>query len=381
MNASAPEGLYIHIPFCRQACRYCDFYFTVSLHKADRFVHAVRREMARRREEEPGAGKPTLRSLYLGGGTPSVLSDENLKSIRDEGFLRYDMAPDLEFTLEANPDDLSPDRLSFFRSLGINRLSIGIQSFLESDLTFMRRSHSAKQARQSVEDAARAGFQNISIDLIYGLPGQSAAGWERNLREALSLPVQHISAYHLSFEEGTVFDHWRKKGRIAPVEDEDSLRFYGMLREQLAKAGFEHYEISNFARSGYPSRHNQLYWSGRPYQAVGPSAHAFDGRRRSWNVSSLEAYLEGVEQGKPVREQEDLTVEERYHDRLITTLRTSRGIDVADIHADFGPAWRDHFLSESARFLEEGMLKEDGGTIRMAPEHWLETDRVLRGLF
>ena len=238
------KGIYIHIPFCRKACRYCDFYFSVSLHYMDEFVDSLVEEIRIKGEQDPGN---TLDTLYLGGGTPSVLSDSNIGRILEAIHQHYNFRDSPEWTIECNPDDLDENTLKNLKKNGFNRLSIGIQSFQEKDLLLMRRSHGARQAEASVKKAASAGFDNISMDLIYGIPGQSIREWEENIELSLLLPISHISAYHLTFEPGTVFDHWRKKGRLTPVAEEESLEKYQIMRKALLPAGFKHYELSNFA--------------------------------------------------------------------------------------------------------------------------------------
>ena len=284
-------------------------------------------------------------------------------------------------TLEVNPDDLEETRLKDYRRMGWNRLSIGIQSFLQKDLDLMRRSHDSRGAERSIQLGRKAGFENISIDLIYGIPGQDRAGWEFNLERALSFGVDHLSAYHLSFEEGTVFDLWRKKGRIRPVEDEESEVFYSLLREKSAKAGFEHYEISNFARPGKRSRHNQVYWSGEPYAGYGPSAHSYDGSGRSWNQASMKKYMEFLEQGELPGESEELSLVDRYHDYLLTSLRTSSGADPANMEKCFGRKIRDHFEEKALLFQAEGSMVLRKGNWIIEPGHWLRADYIMREMF
>ena len=370
--------MYLHIPFCRQACRYCDFFFSVSLKYMDPYVDALVRELELRSEEAVDA---TLNTIYLGGGTPSLLTPQHLEQLLDVIHRYYSFRSDPEITIECNPDDLTPEFLALLKKCGFNRLSIGIQSFISRDLELMRRSHSSKQAKQCVYDAAEAGFENMTIDLIYGIPGQTSQEWENNLKLAVSLPVDHISAYHLTFEPGTVFDHWRKKKRLVPVHEEESVHLYKILREQLEEAGFDHYEISNFARDDKRSEHNQLYWSGDPYLGCGPSAHSYDGTHRSWNISSLPKYLEGMEKKLPVRETEELSPEEAYHDYLITYLRTSQGADPEYILHKFGNRVSDHFDRESRRLLEGNTLLNKEDRLIIPPDKWLIADHILKDLF
>ncbi len=375
----AVGGLYIHIPFCRQACRYCDFYFTVSHHYQDQFTAALLKELEIRvSEHEKGT---RLETLYLGGGTPSLLRPDNLERIVDMVQRTYGFSEGLEMTIECNPDDLDSSQLGIFRELGFNRISIGIQSFRNEDLKLMRRSHNAEQAQRAVHDAAAAGFNNITVDLIYGIPGQTVPDWRENILRALELPVNHISAYHLTFEPGTVFDHWKKKGRISPVPEDESIAMYRLLREELTGAGFEHYEISNFAREGWRSRHNQLYWSGRPYLGFGPSAHSFTGSNRHWNVASLKQYLKSLEEGAVVSEKEELSEKERYHDYLITSLRTCEGADLNLILERFGESVRKDFTVKCGQFIKEGLMFEQGSRVAIEPDSWLLADHIMRDLF
>ena len=371
-------GIYIHIPFCRQACRYCDFYFSVSLKYMDKFVDVLVEEIRLKGETSPGR---SLESLYLGGGTPSILSTKHLDKIISAIHRYHSFVEHSEWTIECNPDDLNPGLINYLLETGFNRLSIGIQSFHEKDLKIMRRSHNARQAETSVRLASSGGFDLISMDLIYGIPGQSLSEWDENIDLALSLPLSHLSAYHLTFEPGTVFDHWRKKGRLTPTPEEESLEQYRILREKMRMAGFDHYELSNFCREGAVSKHNMLYWSGKPYLGLGPSAHSFDGDRRSWNVSSLKTYIELLASGKEIHQTEELTVHERYHDYLITSLRTRWGADPDYIEYSFGAHYRRHFEKQAQVFIESGSMLNASGSLIIEPGQWMITDHILRALF
>lgn len=372
------RGIYIHIPFCRKACRYCDFFFSVSLQYLDRFVDTLVEEIRQKGEANPGR---SLETLYLGGGTPSLLSSAHLEKIINAIHRYHTFRASPEWTMECNPDDLNIGMVKKLRKMGFNRLSIGIQSFHEKDLEIMRRSHKADQAETSVKLAASSGFDNITIDLIYGIPGQSLTEWEENIEKAISLPVSHLSAYHLTFEPDTVFDHWRKKGRLLPVPEKDSVDQYRILREKLLPVGFDHYELSNFGRGGSVSEHNMLYWSGKPYLGLGPSAHSFDGERRSWNISSLKGYMERVASGKETGETEHLSTGEKYHDYLITSLRTRWGADPVYIEKEYGKLFRNHFEKQAQPFLERGSMFGAEGKLVIDPERWLITDHILRALF
>jgi len=372
------RGIYIHIPFCRLACRYCDFNFSVSLHYLDNFVDALVKEI--RKKGESNAGR-SLETLYLGGGTPSLLSASQLEKILNAIHSYHTFQENPEWTIECNPDDLDRTTIKKLHQLGFNRLSIGIQSFLQRDLEIMRRSHTAEQAVSSVRQASSEGFDNITIDLIYGVPGQTSAEWEENIEKALSLPISHLSAYHLTFEPGTVFDHWRKKRKLLPVPEEKSVEQYKILREKLFSAGFDHYELSNFGRGALVSKHNMLYWSGLPYLGLGPSAHSFDGERRSWNISALKKYMDRITTGEDIGETEHLTSKELYHDYLITSLRTKWGADPVHIEETFGLQFRMHFETQAQAFLEHGSMIVRAGSLVIEPEHWLITDHILRTLF
>jgi oxygen-independent coproporphyrinogen-3 oxidase len=372
------KGIYIHIPFCRQACRYCDFYFTVSLKFLDRFVDALVEEI--RNKGEKHAGNP-VDTLYLGGGTPSLLSMFQLEKILDAIHRYYSFQKNPEWTIECNPEDVDESRVKTLKEYGFNRLSMGIQSFYDRDLELMRRSHDASQAEFSVKKAAAGGFDNITIDLIYGIPGQVSALWEGNIEKALSLPISHLSAYHLTFEPRTVFDHWIKKGKLLPVPEKRSIEQYNILREKTKSAGFGHYELSNFGLGGIVSRHNLLYWSGDSYVGFGPSAHSFNRKQRSWNISSLKAYMEGIEGADEIEERELLSPKEQYHDYLITSLRTKWGADPEYIEEFFGKQVRIHFEKKIKTFIEGSSMYTASGRVLIEPGKWLITDHILRSLF
>lgn len=323
----------------------------------------------------------TLETLYLGGGTPSLLSPNNLDTILHTVQHCFNIKADAEVTIECNPENITPSLLDHMNKLGFNRLSIGIQSFQEKELKLMRRSHNRDQALQSIEYATASGFENISIDLIYGIPGQSLKSWKENLSQALDLPITHLSAYHLTFEPGTLLDHWRKKEKIIPIPEELSVKQYALLREMLTVAGFDHYEISNFAVKEKLSEHNMLYWSGRPYLGLGPSAHSFDGTDRWWNVTSLKKYMEGMTTGREVRQLEKLSQRERYHDYLITSLRTRWGADPDHIIDQFGEKVFNHFQDQVQTFLEAKTVWKRDNHIAIHPDHWMVTDHILKKLF
>ncbi len=371
------SGIYIHVPFCRQACRYCDFYFTVSLKYRDDYVVALLKEIELRKSQ---LGSSIVDTIYFGGGTPSVLSPEHLESILVQLRADFTISNNAEITLEANPDDLSLSYLEGLKILGFNRLSIGVQSFHEDDLSLMRRSHTETQATEAIKDAAKAGFNNINMDLIYGVPGLSMKKWERNLLDTMELPVQHLSAYHLTYESGTIFDHWKKKGKLFEVEETISVEQYKLLREISSASGFEHYEISNFALEGHRSRHNTAYWENKAYLGLGPAAHSYDGEHRSWNVSSVKRYIDELEKGGIFNEKETLTEKDRFNENLIISLRAKWGVDMKYIRSAFDAATHKAFLQAATPHIESGVLLLQEDTLTIDPEQWLKADMVLRDL-
>lgn len=364
------SGIYIHIPFCRQICRYCDFHHSASLARKDEMLVAISRELDDRQVE---IASGSVRTLYFGGGTPSVCTPEEIGSLVRQVRELWDVDAFEEVTLEANPDDLSPEYLAGLRAAGIDRLSIGIQSFHDAHLERMNRRHTAQAAVEAVQDAQRAGFGNITIDLIYGLPWMAPEEWQYNLDRAVALGVQHISAYHLTIEPRTVFG---KQG-LQPVDEAVSERHFAMLRETLLKAGFEHYEVSNFALPGFRAKHNSSYWHGEPYLGAGPSAHSYDGAGyRSWNVASNKLYLEGAS-----REAEQLTKTDLLNEYLMTRLRTAEGISLEYLAARFGAAEADRVAARCADFVASGDMCRTPEGFAIPPEKFLVSDFVIAELF
>ncbi len=367
-------GIYLHIPFCRKRCHYCDFFKSTDLSQKARLLEGLKKEMESRSSE---LASEEINTIYLGGGTPSVLLVDELKGLLDTIFLNYRVSPEAEITMEANPDDLSQAVLSFLREIGFNRLSMGIQSFSETDLKLMNRRHGVMQAIQSVKWAKTAGFRNISIDLIYGLPNQTLEEWERNVQVAVQLDVQHISAYNLTYHEGTVFYDQLKKGILKELPDELSLQQFEILIRILKDAGFEHYEISNFCKPGFYSKHNSSYWKNQKYLGVGPSAHSFDLVSRRWNVSSIGAYLDGIENGKPYSESEILTEQDRYNDYIITGLRTIWGVSEELIKSEFSAPYLDHFHKMSEKYLQLGKVIRTSEKVSLSPEGLFISDQIM----
>ena len=369
-------GLYIHIPFCKSKCSYCDFYSGVQGSLTDKLVNALQHEIELRADYPKGE---ELQTIYFGGGTPSILTHKQLSDIFATIAERWDIEKCTEITLEANPDDLSAEKLKELSELPINRLSIGIQSFHDDELSMLRRRHSAQQAVETVREAQRY-FQNISIDLMYGLPGQTIPGWEETISQALALNIQHISAYHLTYEEGTLFERKRKEGRIIPVTEETSVAMYHLLQSMLKERGIEQYEISNFATPGFHSRHNSSYWDGTPYLGIGPSAHSFDRESRQWNVANTAKYISGIEQEKPCFEKEILSVTDKYNEMILISLRTTKGISVELMENQFGTAAKQELLKQSKHFIKSGILFLDNNYLRLSPEGLFLSDSVITNL-
>ncbi len=371
-------GLYIHIPFCRDACSYCDFHFSVSLAQMGPVLKAIGKELASERDFLQGE---ELETIYLGGGTPSVLKPVQLESIFRTIRTNYRVQPDAEITLEANPDDLDTAYLAILRETGINRLSIGIQSFHEEDLELMNRRHDSTQAHSCLESAAAAGFENLSLDLIYGFPGLTDSKWRKNLKTVLEYRPVHLAAYHLSYEPGSVLEYRRKKGRIVPLDEETSFGHYTTLVEEMNKHGYRHYEISNFALPGFISRHNSGYWMGKKYLGVGPSAHSYNGRIRRWNMAKNASYVRGILKGEKVYEEEQLEEKSGFHDYLMTSLRTCWGADTAYIRDEWGKEYQEHILKQSLAFIRSGKMIRKKYKLILTTEGMFLADHILRKLF
>lgn len=372
-------GFYVHIPFCRQACRYCDFHFSVSLQYKEKMIDALEVEIQHKAEQFK---EDELKTIYFGGGTPSVLNPVEITRLIKAVKNNFRTTPQLEISFEANPDDLIPDYLIGLKQAGIERLSIGIQSFRNKDLELMRRSHNDAQALEAVQNAKKIGFEDINCDLIYGIPGLDAEGWRENIKILLGLDIQHISAYHLTFEPRTVFDHWRKKGRIIPVEEEESIRQFKILKFETEKSGFIHYEISNFAIPGFFSKHNLTYWKNENYIGIGPSAHSYDGKSRFWNISSNKKYIEKLlSGGHNYIESEELGRDDLYNEYVLTSLRTMWGMDMNEIRLRFGNNYVKYTGKIARNFVERKLIEKKDEKIKLSPQGILLADQIMREFF
>lgn len=366
-------GLYFHIPFCKRVCAYCDFYKSVDLRRMDPLLESMHRELDARREY---LGGEPVRTRYFGGGTPSLCAPEAVAGLLDHAATLFDCTAAEETTLEANPDDLTPAYLAVLRRAGVNRLSVGIQSFDDACLKLMNRRHNAAQAVEAVRSAQREGYENITVDLIFGVPGFGNDTLRRSLDSALALGVQHISAYHLTVEPDTAFGRRAARGEFRAVEEEVSEEEFLTVHQALTAAGFEHYEVSNYALPGFRARHNASYWHGTKYLGIGPAAHSFDGEERHWNASSVEKYIAGAPAGKEV-----LTQRDRFNEYVMTALRTAEGIDLEEAAARFGAKRLARMQEEAAPFLRSGTLRIDRGRMALPPEKFLVSDAVIGALF
>lgn len=339
-------GIYLHIPFCKQACHYCDFHFSTSLKKKEEMISALRHELFLRKNEitEP------VDTIYFGGGTPSVLSNNEINLLIDEIYQLFSVAEKLEITLEANPDDLTADRIKELAQSKINRLSIGIQSFFDEDLKMMNRAHNATEAWNSLQEAKKY-FDNISIDLIYGIPEMTLDRWQQNVQKALGLNIPHISSYALTVEPKTALATLIKNGKIPTPDDGVAHEHFLLLIEMLEKAGFIHYELSNFGKPDYFSKNNSAYWLGKNYLGIGPSAHSFNGENRSWNIANNSLYINAIQQDKLPNEVEVLCKNDRYNEYVMTGLRTVWGVSLEKIKVDFGQNYLDYLLKNAEIFL------------------------------
>lgn len=372
-------GIYIHIPFCKQLCYYCDFHFTISFKKKDQLIDAICTEISQRKQEFSDL---VFETIYFGGGTPSILSISELERILNTIEKNCTVSGTPEITMEANPDDLTVDYLFDLRNhTNINRLSIGVQSFHDKQLKLMNRRHTSLEAFKCIERAKNAGFNNINIDLIYGIPGMNLSDWQQNLEIFLTLDVPHLSAYHLTFEPKTVFSHYVKKGKLSPVKEKVSIRQYEMLIRFTEYNAYDHYEISNFARDGFYSLHNLAYWTGKPYIGIGPSAHSYISDKRRWNISVNTKYCEGVANNdQEYYECEIIDLKTAYNDYILTSLRTKWGIDKEHIKTRFGSSFIINCNKSVATFVSDGTVIEDDHRIYLSRKGILIADYVISAL-
>ncbi len=370
-------GVYIHIPFCRQKCYYCDFYKTVNTGLTDKFISALQKEIKLRKNY---LGEESVETIYFGGGTPSILTSQELSTILSFIHSEFKVTPQAEITFEANPDDLTIDYLAALNQSGVNRLSIGIQSFHNNHLSKMNRRHDESQAIQAVENAWKVGFSNISVDLIYGLPNLTEKQWLNSLQQVFQLPVHHLSAYHLTYHEGTPFYTWLKKGTLKELEETESVQQFNSLIKEAEKAGFEQYEISNFAKNSMYSKHNTSYWLAKKYLGLGPSAHSFDCESRQWNFAHLEGYLNAYEKSEPFFEIEKLTDKEKFNEYILTRLRTKWGVSSAYIVENFGEERASYFVKSIEKYKQSGKVLQKNDVFTLSRKGVFTSDDILVNL-
>lgn len=372
------SGIYIHIPFCKQACTYCNFHFSTSMKLKSRLVESLIIEIHQRADF---FDKETISTVYFGGGTPSLLDADELEMIFDTLHSEFNIAKDAEITLEANPDDISGDKLLILKDSGINRLSIGIQSFFDADLEFMNRAHNSREAFQCLELAAEAGIRDINIDLIYGTPSLTDEMWRANLERVTELRIPHLSAYQLTVEPGTALAAHIRKGKIPPLPEEIAVRQFEILVDWSDRSGFEHYEISNLSVPGRRSKHNTSYWQGKPYLGIGPSAHSFKQNTRSWNIANNAIYIKKIASGEsPIMESEQLSIKDQYNEYVMTGLRLTEGV-IMELIIAFGKEFAAIFEAGIASHLESGKAQREGNRYYLTRAGRIFADRIASDCF
>jgi oxygen-independent coproporphyrinogen III oxidase len=371
-------GIYLHIPFCKKACHYCDFHFSTSPQYKEPMLKALRQEILLRKSY---LNNQSIETIYFGGGTPSLLSANELQILLGEIVDQFDVSSKAEITIEANPDDLNPQRVKELRQTLINRFSIGIQSFFEEDLRWMNRAHTATEAQSSIKRVQDAGFENITADLIYGYPLLTNPKWEHNIQELIQLNIPHISSYSMTVEPATALSSFIKKGEQKAMDEGQSAAQFLILMERLKEAGFDHYEISNFAKPGSYSKHNSNYWEGISYLGIGPSAHSFNGESRQWNISNNAKYIDQIEKGKIPAEIEELTLENRINEYIMTSLRTSKGMDLDKIADQFGSDYSNEIKNNLDAFTEKNWILKKDQQIILTTDGKLFADHIASELF
>lgn len=367
-------GIYIHIPFCKKLCHYCDFYHTVSTNDISGYIDTVLHEAEIRKSY---LSDEKINTVYIGGGTPSVYSINDISSMLNRLSSIFNIDKEAEVTIELNPDDITPDYMRELKNTAVNRLSIGVQSWKDKDLKAMNRRHNAAQAEEALNNTFNAGFNNVSIDLIYGLPWMSSDGWVENLTKTFSFPIKHLSAYHLTIEAGTVFGKMKEQGVLHETHEDESANEFSLLVDKAAEAGFVQYEISNFALDGYISQHNTNYWRQVNYLGLGPSAHSFNGYSRQWNVSNVGLYTKALKGGTAFYEMEELDTKKKFNEYVITSLRTMWGIDLEYVERTFEKEGYDFVINISGKFREYGMMKLEKKTLVLTNQGKMISDNII----
>lgn len=371
------SSIYIHIPFCKQACHYCDFHFSTSLKHKDALVDALCQELILRKDEL----QVPVKNIYFGGGTPSLLSSENLEQIFKTIDENFAVVKNPEITLEANPDDITEERLKSLTKQGINRLSLGVQSFFEEDLKLMNRAHDANEAKKSIE-LVKKYFDNYSIDLIYGMPNMANSRWEANLQTALDFDVPHLSCYALTVEPNTALSRFIEKQIIPPIDDEQAAEHFDSLYDTMISQGYEHYEFSNFGKPGYFSQNNLAYWTGKPYLGIGPSGNGYDGKnKRTWNIKNNIKYIKAISNNQLLQNIEILSKTDQYNEYIMTRLRTKWGIDFGEVMSIFGRELHDYLVLQMQTHLDEGFLEIENNHLIISKKGKFLSDGIAADLF
>ncbi len=370
------SGIYIHIPFCKQKCYYCDFHFSVSLSRKDALLQSIIKELELRKAET----SQMVETIYFGGGTPSILTIEEIELLIEAIYTNYKVIQNPEITLEANPDDLNLKKIRELAATKINRLSIGIQSFFDEDLQYMNRAHNAKEALISLE-LAKQYFDNITIDLIYGIPNMTEARWKKNLETVFNLNIPHISAYALTVESKTALASFIKKGKYSPLDEKQAQQHFKILIEKTKEQNYIAYEISNFGKKNYFSKHNTSYWQGKHYLGIGPSAHSYNGKTRSWNIANNAKYIKAIQQGNLPSETEQLTTNDRFNEMLMTGLRTVWGVSLLQIEHDFGLAYKENLIKKIQKYLQNKTLYINNETLLITDKGKFLADGIAADLF
>ncbi len=370
-------GIYIHIPFCKKACNYCNFHFSTSTQNSDSFLSALEKEI----ELQKDYLKDIISTIYIGGGTPSILPSAKIENILTKINQTFKVDTNAEITLEANPDDISKAKLQEWKTAGINRLSIGVQSFFEDDLKWMNRAHTATQAEDCIHLAQSEGFNNLTIDLIYGTPTLTDENWQQNVSKAIELGVNHLSCYALTVEPKTALEKMISQHKVASVDHENQAHHFELLMEWMKSAGFEHYEISNFAKAGFRSKHNSSYWQGKHYLGLGPSAHSYNGTTRQWNVANNALYIQSIKKNIIPFEIEILTQEQQINEYIMTALRTVEGISLGKIKNEFGAEILEKVLSEAKQYISKEHLEKSDNFLKTTNSGKLLADGIAADLF
>lgn len=371
-------GIYIHIPYCKQKCSYCNFHFSTNLSSIEQMVLAICQELILRKNE---LENESIESLYFGGGTPSLLNFNYLNKILSTIHKNYSLNTDIEITLEANPDDLHPNKIKDFKSLSFNRFSIGVQSFFNEDLIFMNRAHSSEEALKAIKNIQDEGFENITIDLIYGGQTTTNEMWKKNIEIALNLGVPHISSYALTIEPKTLLHQKVRTNKIKNIDEDKQAFQFKELIKNLTQNGFQHYEISNFAKPGFHSRHNSNYWKGVKYLGMGPSAHSYNGKNRSWNVANNSIYLKKLAKSELPSEFEVLSENERFNELLMIRLRMMEGLDLNEVKAHFPKKFYDDLIINIQPFVQKNLLVLSGNTLKVSADALFLSDGIISDLF